>query len=129
MKLKALLFTTFATLTLTACTTTPKIPELQTGALQEINNLDIHPTATKSKATLIKFADRCSIEYTASSPTGKIAEQWAFKGNTVFSGGGAVFAPDGTSKAAHYDLTKQETLDKFTVLKNKFAKDALEQCE
>ncbi len=65
MKLKAFLLTGLAGLTLSACTSAPTIPQLETGVLQEVQNIDVYPDTTDNKAKLTKFVDKCVIELQA----------------------------------------------------------------
>ncbi|MBP8064175.1 MAG: hypothetical protein KAY38_04160, partial [Acinetobacter sp.] len=64
MKLNAIILTALAGFALTACTSAPTIPQIQAGALQEIENVGVHPETTQNKAQLNKFADKCVIEFT-----------------------------------------------------------------
>lgn len=129
MKFKALILTGLASIALTACTSAPKIPQLQAGVLQEVTNLQVHPETTNNKAKLTKLNQKCVIEFTGFMEGGKIVEQWAFFGNTITSGGSALFAKDGTSTATAFDLHDKEKQANFLALKNHFHKDALNQCQ
>ena len=91
MKLKTLLLTGFTCAALTACTSSPKIPQLETGVLQEVQNLDVYPDTTNNKAKLTKFVDKCIIEFTGNLDGNKVVEQWSFRGNTLITGGTATF--------------------------------------
>ena len=128
MKLKMLTLTTLASIALTACTSAPKIPQLATGVLQEVQNLEVYPETTNNKAKLTKFTDKCVIEFTGNLATGKSVEQWSFKELTLISGGSATFAQDGSSTAANFDLHAAEVQKNFLILRNHFHKDALAQC-
>ena len=128
MKLKMLTLTALAGIALTACTSAPKIPQLATGVLQEVQNLEVYPETTNNKAKLTKFTDKCVIEFTGNLATGKSVEQWSFKGLTLISGGSATFAQDGSSTAANFDLHTAEVQKNFLILRNHFHKDALAQC-
>jgi hypothetical protein len=129
MKLKTLLLTGLTCLALTACSSAPKIPQLQAGVLQEVNNLEVYPDTTNNKARLTKLNDKCVIEFTGFMEGGKVVEQWAFFGNHLISGGSALFTKDGTSTASKFDLYDQDKQANFTALKNHFHKDALNQCK
>jgi hypothetical protein len=129
MKLKTLILTGLASVALTACTSAPKIPQLETGVLQEVKNLDVYPDTTNNKAKLTKFSDKCVIEFTGNLEAGKAVEQWSFKSLTLISGGSASFAKDGTSTATHFDLYDATVQKNFLALRNYFAKEALAQCE
>lgn len=129
MKLNTIILTAVAALTLSACTTTPPIPHINAGELQEVENLKAYPETTTNKAQLNKFADKCVIEFTGQLESGKVVEQWAFKGLTLISAGTATFAKDGTSTASTFDLYSPEVQKNFISLRNNFAKDALAQCE
>lgn len=128
MKLKMLTLTALAGIVLTACTSAPKIPQLATGVLQEVQNLEVYPETTNNKAKLTKFTDKCVIEFTGNLATGKSVEQWSFKGLTLISGGSATFAQDGSSTAANFDLHTADVQKNFLILRNHFHKDALAQC-
>lgn len=129
MKLNAIVLTALAGLALSACTTTPPIPHINAGALQEVDNLKAYPETTSNKAQLNKFSDKCIIEFTGQLESGKVVEQWAFKGLTLISAGTATFAKDGTSTASTFDLYAPEVQKNFLSLRNNFAKDALAQCD
>lgn len=129
MKLKAFLLTGLAGITLSACTSAPTIPQLETGVLQEVQNIDVYPDTTDNKAKLTKFVDKCVIEFTGNLEEAKSVEQWSFKGLTLISGGTATFAKDGTSSAHNFDLNAADVQKNFLALRGHFAKDALTQCE
>lgn len=128
MKLKVLLLTALTGLALSACTSAPKIPHLDAGSLQEVQNVDVYPDTLNNKARLNKLHDKCVIEFTGNLDNGKVVEQWAFKGLTLFSAGSAIFAKDGTSTAQKFDLHDQNVQKNFLALRKNFAKEALEQC-
>ena len=50
MKLKTVLFATFAALSITACTSQPTIPQLTAGVLQEVQDIEVYPDTTNNKA-------------------------------------------------------------------------------
>ncbi|AXY61266.1 hypothetical protein [Acinetobacter sp. WCHAc010052] len=129
MKLKTVLFATFTALSITACTSQPTIPQLTAGVLQEVQNLDVYPDTTDNKAKLTKFSDKCVIEFSGNMKGGKAVEQWSFKGNSLISGGSAVFAKDGTSKATSFDLNDATVQQNFLLLRKNFAKEAIAQCD
>ena len=128
MKLKAFLLTCLASFALTACTSAPKIPQLETGVLQEVKNLDVYPDTVDNKAKLTKFTGQCVIEFTGNMKAGKVIEQWTFKGNSIISGASATFKMDGTSTAQKFDLNDAEIQKNFIGLRSHFAKDAIAQC-
>ena len=129
MKLKTLILTGLASITLTACTSAPKIPQLETGVLQEVKNLDVYPDTTNNKAKLTKFSDKCVIEFTGDIGNNRSVEQWSFKGMTLIDAGSATFQRDGTSTAQKFDLHDAAVQKNFVTLRNHFAKDALTQCD
>lgn len=129
MKFKTLLLTGLTCLSITACTSAPKIPQLQVGVLQEMSNLEVYPNTQNNKAKLTKLKDNCVIEFTGFLENGKVIEQWSFYGNNLMSGGSAVFAKDGTSTATKFDLYDANKQANFMALKNHFHKDALKQCQ
>lgn len=114
---------------MTACTSAPKIPQLQVGVLQEVTDLDVYPDTTNNRAKLTKLKDNCVIEFTGFMEGGKVVEQWTFHGNSLISGGSALFAKDGTSTATKFDLYDQDKQANFVALKNHFHADALNQCK
>ena len=128
MKLKMLILTGLASIAVTACTTAPKIPQLETGVLQEVQNLEVYPNTVNNKAKLTKFIDKCVIEFTGNLEVGKSVEQWSFKGLTLISGGSATFAQDGSSTATNFDLHAPDVQNNFLALRHNFHKDALAQC-
>ena len=128
MKLKMLILTGLAGIAVTACTTAPKIPQLEAGVLQEVQNLKVYPDTVDNKAKLTKFIDKCVIEFTGNLKAGKSIEHWSFKGNTLISGGATTFAQDGSSTANNFDLHSPEVQKNFLALRHHFHKDALAQC-
>lgn len=128
MKLKMLILTGLAGIAVTACTIAPKIPQLETGVLQEVQNLEVYPDTVDNKAKLTKFIDKCVIEFTGNLKAGKSIEHWSFKGNTLISGGATTFAQDGSSTANNFDLHSPEVQKNFLALRHHFHKDALAQC-
>ena len=128
MKLKMLILTGLAGIAVTACTTAPKIPQLENGVLQEVQNLEVYPDTVDNKAKLTKFIDKCVIEFTGNLKAGKSIEHWSFKGNTLISGGATTFAQDGSSTANNFDLHSPEVQKNFLALRHHFHKDALAQC-
>lgn len=128
MKLKMLILTSLAGIAVTACTTAPKIPQLENGVLQEVQNLEVYPDTVDNKAKLTKFIDKCVIEFTGNLKAGKSIEHWSFKGNTLISGGATTFAQDGSSTANNFDLHSPEVQKNFLALRHHFHKDALAQC-
>ena len=128
MKLKMLILTGLASIAVTACTTAPTIPTLETGVLQEVQNLEVYPNTIDNKAKLTKFTNKCMIEFTGNLPAGKAIEHWSFKGNTLISGGATTFAQDGSSTANNFDLHSPEVQKNFLALRHHFHKDALAQC-
>lgn len=128
MKLKMLILTGLAGIAVTACTTAPKIPQLETGVLEEVQNLEVYPDTVDNKAKLTKFIDKCVIEFTGNLKAGKSIEHWSFKGNTLISGGATTFAQDGSSTANNFDLHSPEVQKNFLALRHHFHKDALAQC-
>lgn len=129
MKLNTFLLITLTGLAVSACTSAPKIPQVQAGAVQVIENLTVYPNTLSNKAQLNKFADKCIIEFTGQLENGKVVEQWTFKGLTLMSAGSAIFAPNGTSKATAFDLYSPEVQKNFLALRKSFAKDAISQCD
>ncbi|WP_180174201.1 hypothetical protein [Acinetobacter sp. YH01022] len=128
MKFKMLILTGLAGIAVTSCTTAPKIPQLETGVLQEVQNLEVYPDTVDNKAKLTKFIDKCVIEFTGNLKAGKSIEHWSFKGNTLISGGATTFAQDGSSTANNFDLHSPEVQKNFLALRHHFHKDALAQC-
>ena len=128
MKFKMLILTGLAGIAVTACTTAPKIPQLEAGVLQEVQNLEVYPDTVDNKAKLTKFIDKCVIEFTGNLKAGKSIEHWSFKGNTLISGGATTFAQDGSSTANNFDLHSPEVQKNFLALRHHFHKDALAQC-
>ena len=50
MKFKTLLLSALTCLSISACTSAPKIPQIQAGVLQEVKNLEVYPDTTENKA-------------------------------------------------------------------------------
>ena len=128
MKLKTLILSGLTCLSLSACTSTPVIPQLTAGVLQEVKNIEVYPDTVNNSAKLTKLIDKCVIEFTGTLQAGRSIEQWAFKGNALISAGSATFAQDGTSIATHFDLHDATVQKNFITLRNHFHKDALAQC-
>lgn len=128
MKLKTLILTGLTSIAITACTSAPKIPQLEAGVLQEVQNIKVYPETTNNKAKLTKLSDKCVIEFVGNIENNRLVEQWSFSGNNLISGGSALFAKDGTSTAQKFDLYDAEVQQNFTALRNSFAKTAVAQC-
>lgn len=128
MKFQTLMLTALTGLTLAACTSSPTIPQLDAGVLQEVQNLKVYPNTLNNKAQLNKLNDKCVIEFTGHLDNGKVIEKWAFKGLTLFSAGSVIFAQDGTSTAENFDLHNHDVQKNFLALRKNFAKEALNQC-
>lgn len=129
MKFKALILTGIASIAVTACTSAPKIPQLEVGVLQEVQNLEVSPETTNNKAKLTKFLDKCVIEFTGDLGNNRVIEQWSFKGFTLIDAGSATFQRDGTSTAQKFDMHAANVQKNFLALRHHFAKDALAQCD
>ena len=129
MKFKALILTGLASIAVTACTSAPKIPQLEVGVLQEVQNLEVSPETNNNKAKLTKFLDKCVIEFTGDLGNNRVVEQWSFKGLTLMDAGSATFQRDGTSTAQKFDLHAKNVQKNFISLRHHFAKDALTQCD
>ena len=129
MKFKTLILTGLASIAVTACTSAPKLPQLQVGVLQEVQNLEVVPATTNNKAKLTKFLDKCVIEFTGDIGNNRVIEQWSFKGMTLIDAGSATFQRDGTSTAQKFDLHDAGVQKNFVSLREHFAKDALTQCD
>ncbi len=128
MKLKTLILSGLTCLSLSACTSTPVIPQLTAGVLQEVKNIEVYPDTVNNSAKLTKFIDKCVIEFTGTLQAGRSIEQWAFKGNSLISAGSATFAQNGTSTAENFDLHDATVQKNFITLRSHFHKDALAQC-
>ncbi|MCO8044838.1 hypothetical protein NI467_05635 [Acinetobacter bohemicus] len=129
MKFKALILTGLASIAITACTSAPKVPQLEVGVLQEVQNLEVSPETTNNQAKLTKFLDKCVIEFTGDIENNRIIEQWSFKGMTLMDAGSATFQRDGTSTAQKFNLHDAGVQKNFVTLREHFAKDALSQCD
>ena len=51
MKLKTLILSGLTCLSLSACTSTPVIPQLTAGVLQEVKNIEVYPDTVKQRQT------------------------------------------------------------------------------
>lgn len=129
MKFQTLILTALASIALTACTSAPKIPQLEIGVLQEVQNLEVSPETTNNKAKLTKFLDKCVIEFTGDLGNNRVIEQWSFKGFTLIDAGSATFQRDGSSTAQKFDMHAANVQKNFISLRNHFAEDALTQCD
>ena len=128
MNFKTLLLSGFTCVSISACTSAPKIPQLNMGVLQDVHNIDVYPNTTRNKARLTKLTDKCVIEFTGKLKAGKSVEQWAFKGFTLISAHSSTFAQDGSSTASNFDLNAADVQKNFLALRNNFHKKALAQC-
>jgi len=128
MNFKTLLLSGFTCVSISACTSAPKIPQLSMGVLQEVHNIGVYPNTTHNKARLTKLTDKCVIEFTGKLNAGKSVEQWAFKGFTLISGSSSTFAEDGSSTASNFDLNAADVQKNFLALRHNFHQKALAQC-
>ena len=71
MKLKTVLFATFAALSITACTSQPTIPQLTAGVLQEVQDIEVYPDTTNNKAKLTNLKTNASSNLLATSKQAK----------------------------------------------------------
>ena len=128
MKLKTLFLATATCLTLTACSTTPPVPETTVGVIEEVSNIKA-PDTQNNKAKLIKLGDHCNIEFTGIMDAGRARENWVFKGNTLISAGTVIVAKDGTSSAKSFDLYDKQVQANFLSLRDNFKKENVAACE
>lgn len=129
MKLKTLFLATATCLTLTACSTTPPVPETTVGVIEEVSNIKAFPDTQNNKAKLIKLGDHCNIEFTGIMDAGRARENWVFKGNTLISAGTVIVAKDGTSSAKSFDLYDKQLQANFLSLRDNFKKENVAACE
>lgn len=129
MQLKTLILTAIATLTITACTSAPKIPQIDAGVLQELQNIKDTGYNEENKAQLVKLNEKCSIEFTTRLQEGYLIEKWIFSGFKLYSAGAVTFLPNGLSEAQKYDLHDAKVQNQFLTMRDYFAKNAIEQCK
>lgn len=127
MNLKTICLTTFACLSLTACSTTPTNPN-EPIALEQHKNISAEPTTKHNLARLIKQKDNCVIEFTGNFETGKATEHWIFKGDQLISAFSNVNA-EVENKQTVFDPTDAEKLKNFALLKKNFKKSNLDKCD
>ena len=127
MNLKTICLTTFACLSLTACSTTPTNPN-EPIVLEQHKNISAEPTTKHNLARLIKQKDNCVIEFTGNFETGKATEHWIFKGDQLISAFSNVNA-EVENKQTVFDPTDAEKLKNFALLKKNFKKSNLDKCD
>ena len=126
MNLKTICLTTFACLSLTACSTTPTNPN-EPIALEQHKNISAEPSTKHNLARLIKQKDNCVIEFIGNFETGKATELWIFKGDQLIS---AFSNVDADIEKTHtiFDIQDAEKLSNFNALKKNFNASSLEIC-
>ena len=127
MNLKTICLTTFACLSITACSTTPTNPN-EPIVLEQHKNISAEPTTKHNLARLIKQKDNCVIEFTGNFETGKATEHWIFKGDELISAFSNVNA-EVENKQTVFDPTDAEKLKNFALLKKNFKKSNLDKCD
>ena len=127
MNLKTICLTTFACLSITACSTTPTNPN-EPIVLEQHKNISAEPTTKHNLARLIKQKDNCVIEFTGNFETGKATEHWIFKGDQLISAFSNVNA-EVENKQTVFDPTDAEKLKNFALLKKNFKKSNLDKCD
>ena len=151
MNFKTFVFTSIASLTLTACALTPKnehnvVDQAPANPiLQTIQNIDTVPESSLgNQAVLIKEAhDFCQIEFTGFYQMGKVTENWAFKGDQLLyaTTTKTLYKKDSDPIDSSYenkniasvtlvafDIKTPEKIQNFIKLKSYFKKSELEQC-
>ena len=126
MNLKTICLTTFACLSLTACSTTPTNPN-EPIVLEQHKNISAEPSTKHNLARLIKQKDNCVIEFIGNFETGKATELWIFKGDQLIS---AFSNVDADIEKTHtiFDIQDAEKLSNFNALKKNFNASSLEIC-
>ena len=127
MNLKTICLTTFACLSLTACSTTPTNPN-EPIVLEQHKNISAEPTTKHNLARLIQQKDNCVIEFTGNFETGKATEHWIFKGDQLISAFSNVNA-EVENKQTVFDPTDAEKLKNFALLKKNFKNSNLDKCD
>ena len=126
MNLKTICLTTFACLSITACSTTPINPN-EPIVLEQHKNISAEPTTKHNLARLIQQKDNCVIEFTGNFETGKATEHWIFKGDQLIS---AFSNVDADIEKTHtiFDIQDADKIKNFNALKKNFNASSLEIC-
>ena len=127
MNLKTICLTTFACLSITACSTTPINPN-EPIVLEQHKNISAEPTTKHNLARLIQQKDNCVIEFTGNFETGKATEHWIFKGDQLISAFSNVNA-EVENKQTVFDPTDAEKLKNFALLNKNFKNSNLDKCD
>ena len=127
MNLKTICLTTFACLSITACSTTPINPN-EPIVLEQHKNISAEPTTKHNLARLIQQKDNCVIEFTGNFETGKATEHWIFKGDQLISAFSNIEA-NVENKQTVFDPKDADKINNFNALKKNFNASALEICD
>lgn len=126
MKIISTIFSSL-TITLAACSTTPKNPNIPT-VLEQHKNISAEPSTKHNLARLIKQKDNCMIEFTGNFETGKATEHWIFKGDQLISAFSNIEA-DVENKQTVFDPKDPEKIKNFQSLAKNFKTSNLERCK
>lgn len=124
MNAKIIISTILTTLALTACSTTPTNPNApivleqhknissESTTLEQIKNIETFPESSLgNQAILHKNLDgSCTIEFTGFYTTGKIIENWQFRGEEILNAS--------STKLIYTEKTSLNSQNKTTNLKN-----------
>lgn len=126
MNFKTLAFTGLTSIALTACATlgTNK-PQL--GLLETVQNIEVVPATQSNTARLIRFADKCLIEFEAHLDESTATEQWYFKGDTLLSAATIIEAQNDRT-TNQFDLENENTKQNFEMLKKHFSEENQTHC-
>lgn len=127
MKLVNCLLLAGLSLSLTACATLHSQPKPQLGLLETVNNIEVVPATQSNSARLIRFEDKCLIEFEAYLDNSKATEQWYFKGDVLMSAATLVEA-QGDRAINRFDLESEETKMNFEMLKKHFSAENQTHC-
>ena len=126
MKIISTIFSSL-TITLAACSTTPKNPNIPT-VLEQHKNISAQPETKHNLARLIIQQDNCVIEFTGNFQTGKATEYWIFKGDQLISAYSNLDTR-AEDKQVIFHVNDPDKQENFKSLKNNFSKKNLANCD
>jgi hypothetical protein len=129
MKTPQLWMITLATLTLSACQTTPNSPTQALGVLEHIEDIQVHPSTQSNSIQLVKAKDHCAIEFAAKLNAGTASEKWLFKGNALMAASNQVITTEGATLGEKFDLYDPSVQRNFVALKSHFKKETVNACQ
>ena len=144
MPFKTILLCLVSSIGFTACSTLSSQAEQPLQQLQLVQNIDALPDTKTNAASLNKYKDHCTIQFTGYFDGGQSTESWEFKGNQLSRAFSETYQyvpnrlfnaatekpvlDQKTRKTTVFDIQKPEVKHNFDKLKSYFNQTVLDQC-